>query len=449
MEQNNNNFIWLFHRNRNVKTITEFMEKEHIYNIEPKDFFDFNRELIFQQMSSSDKTEYANANGLSNWPKESDLKIEMKLPCPCNLRINSSKVTAELAISQTNFQSIKDDFYAFAYEKIQDIYQNEGYKVDSLNKRNIDCQVFGWFKSLYALATDNGVPSPTLKDSYWNEFANLSRHVISLNTLVGADGGSFSLKLPLINADFAGVGLIPNNEGAFEGRFGRAKKTDSNYVHSDNEFYSKSDFNNLESNYFNWLVSSNDLLFISFEKLDMELKRDEYAFGDEDNFDIKTLIADNVFDMIALVDDVKVVSNAASGEAYVEVTGRDLMKLLIEDGSFFFNPSTTSNPSMVFANEQGYGKQGDIREADVMNNTYNNPINRLRRVTGEIDIFANQLNMDIGYIIKGVISQLSNIEVVPGYVFDSWGEDRTKFVELVPEKPETTRTTYGELESIR
>lgn len=110
------------------------------------------------------------------------------------------------------------------------------------------------------------------------------------------------------------------------------------------------------------------------------------------------------------------------------------MKLLIEDGSFFFNPSTTSDPSGVFANEQSYGKQGDIREADVMNNTYNNPINRLRRVTGEIDIFANRINMDISYILKGVISQLANVEVVPGYVFDSWGDDRTKYIELEPDE---------------
>lgn len=69
-----------------------------------------------------------------------------------------------------------------------------------------------------------------------------------------------------------------------------------------------------------------------------------------------------------------------------------------------------------------------------MKNTYNNPINRLRRITGEIDVFANRINMDIGYILKGVISQLANIEVVPDYVFDSWGDARTKFIELYPQK---------------
>ena len=170
----------------------------------------------------------------------------------------------------------------------------------------------------------------------------------------------------------------------------------------------------------------------------MELVKDtaDWYSGDVDNFKISTKLAEGVYDMIGLVDEVKVVTNSQSSEAYVEITGRDLMKLLIEDGSFFFNPSTTSDPSGVFANEQSYGKQGDIREADVMNNTYNNPINRLRRVTGEIDIFANRINMDISYILKGVISQLANVEVVPGYVFETWGEDRTKYIELEPEKKE-------------
>ena len=90
--------------------------------------------------------------------------------------------------------------------------------------------------------------------------------------------------------------------------------------------------------------------------------------------------------------------------------------------------------ALFFGNDQSAGKQGDIKEADFMNNVYNNPVNRLRRPSGEIDIFANRINMDIGFILKGVISQLANVEVVPGYVFDSWGNDRTKFIELKPKE---------------
>ena len=153
-----------------------------------------------------------------------------------------------------------------------------------------------------------------------------------------------------------------------------------------------------------------------------------------DDFNISTKVSGFVYDMIGLVDDVRVVTNSANAEAYLEVTGRDLMKLLIEDGSFFWNYSTTSDPTTIFANQQQAGKQGDINDVDLSGQIYNDPINRIRQLSGEIDIFANGINMDIAFILKGVISKLANIEVVPSYVFDSWGKDRTKFTELKPVK---------------
>lgn len=434
-EKDNNNYIWLYHRFRSVKTLKDFMEREKIYNITEKEFLDLNRELIWQQYSESDKEKEKELNG--KWPSSSsDLTEQSWLPCPCNLRIQPTKVTAELAISQTNFQSDTGDFYAFAADEISKIIQDEGYQITSASKKAPTVQVFGWFKSLYYLGIYKEQNINLNKKT--GEFSDISKHIISLSTLVGKDGGSFSIKLPIIKAD-SQIGFILNDdrEVIAQKGYGNAGGQFSPSQHSfryGNEMYSKNPFAFSEANYFNWLISSNDLLFISFEKLEMEKKSSVLPTGDDDNFSVQTKIANQVYDMIGLVDEVRVVNDSSGAQGYIEVTGRDLMKLLIEDGSFFFNPSTTSDPSMVFQNEQSYGKQGDIKEADQMNNTYNNPINRLRRVTGEIDIFANRINMDLSYILKGVISQLANVEVVPGYVFDSWGEERTTFVELQPKK---------------
>lgn len=448
---NNNDYILLYNRGKRM-TISDYMERNYIYGVTPQELFDLNKDLIWQQYTELDK-EIEKA-GSGKWPESAaDLSLTSWLPSPCVLRINPSKVTAELAIAQTNAQVNTEDFYAFAAEKIQDIYQDEGYRVADSSKRSPDCSVMGWFKSLYYVSLDaQGKKTITMERHDFTEFADLSRHIISLATSVTSNGGSFTMRLPIISARSEGVSVITeilkgkNGEreyGDMAGQRGNASKNDVSYEYGERgEYYAKSSFDDIEANYFNWLISSNDILFISFEKLDMELVKDfykdvegnSYQKGDTDNFKVSTKLANGVYDMIGLVDEVKVVTNSQSSEAYVEITGRDLMKLLIEDGSFFFNPSTTSDPSGVFANEQSYGKQGDIREADVMNNTYNNPINRLRRVTGEIDIFANRINMDISYILKGIISQLANVEVVPGYVFETWGEDRTKYIELEPEK---------------
>lgn len=444
---NNNDYILLYNRGKRM-AISDYMERNYIYGVSPQELFDLNKDLIWQQYTELDK-EIEKA-GSGKWPESADdLSLNSWLPSPCVLRINPSKVTAELAIAQTNAQVNTEDFYAFAADKIQDIYQDEGYRVADSSKRSPDCSVMGWFKSLYYVSLDaQGKKTITMERQDFTEFADLSRHIISLATSVTSNGGSFTMRLPIISARSEGVTVITeilkgkNGEreyGDMAGQRGNASKNDVSYEYGERgEYYAKSSFDDIEANYFNWLISSNDILFISFEKLDMELVKDtaDWYSGDVDNFKISTKLAEGVYDMIGLVDEVKVVTNSQSSEAYVEITGRDLMKLLIEDGSFFFNPSTTSDPSGVFANEQSYGKQGDIREADVMNNTYNNPINRLRRVTGEIDIFANRINMDISYILKGVISQLANVEVVPGYVFETWGEDRTKYIELEPEKKE-------------
>lgn len=442
---NNNDYILLYNRGKRM-TISDYMERNYIYGVTPQELFDLNKDLIWQQYTELDK-EIEKA-GSGKWPESAaDLSLGSWLPAPCVLRINPSKVTAELAIAQTNAQVNTEDFYAFAAEKIQDIYQNEGYRIADSSKRSPDCSVVGWFKSLYYVSLDaKGKKTIKMEKNDFTEFADLSRHIVSLATSMTSNGGSFTMRLPIISARSEGVSVITeilkgeNGErtyGDMAGQQGKASKNDVSYEYGKNgEYYAKSSFDDIEANYFNWLISSNDILFISFEKLDMELVKEtaDWYSGDVDNFKISTKLAEGIYDMIALVDEVKVVTNSQSSDAYVEITGRDLMKLLIEDGSFFFNPSTTSDPSTVFANEQSYGKQGDIREADVMNNTYNNPINRLRRVTGEIDIFANRINMDISYILKGVISQLANVEVVPGYVFETWGEDRTKYIELEPEK---------------
>lgn len=450
---NNNDYILLYNRGKR-QTISDFMERNYIYGVSPQELFDLNKDFIWQQYTELDK-EIEKA-GSGKWPESSaDLTFQSWLPAPCVLRINPSKVTAELAIAQTNAQVNTEDFYAFAADKIQDIYQDEGYRVADSSKRSPDCSVLGWFKSLYYVSLDaQGNKTIRMERQDFTEFADLSRHIISLATSVTSNGGSFTMRLPIISARSAGVSTIheilkgKNGErehGDMVGQRGTVTKSDVSYEYGEKgEYYAKSSFDDIEANYFNWLISSNDILFISFEKLEMELVKNFYTDvngekfyqGDNDSFKVSTKLSQGIYDMIGLVDEVKVVTNSQSSEAYVEITGRDLMKLLIEDGSFFFNPSTTSDPSGVFANEQSYGKQGDIREADVMNNTYNNPINRLRRVTGEIDIFANRINMDISYILKGVISQLANVEVVPGYVFDTWGDDRTKYIELEPEKKE-------------
>lgn len=416
--------LTLYHHNPKVKTLSDFMETNYIYTnvISVNDLFEYNRKTIFDQMSLEQKAEYADSLSTSEI-SESDLKSDMVLPCPCTLKIDASLVTYEIAISQTNFQSNTEDLYAFANKSIQNIIQNEGYSIDRSTKKIAPtCSVYGWFKSLYYAGSlsDNN----TFYRSDNNKFVDISKFVVNLATNVSASGGSFSITLPLINSieDFIQVETKINKNDNKLSYIDRVASKKDLYEFGD-FFYQKGGMISMEHNYFNWLIQSNDLLFISFEDLDMEKNT-----------------GSKVFDMIGLVESVSV-SQSANGQGSVTVIGKDLMKLIVDDNSLFFNTSTVWGNSQIFANTESMGKQGDIRDADMKGGVYNSPINRLRRSTNQIDIFTSPINRSLDFILKGVISQLANIEVVPDYVFEDWGDRRTKYVELYPKVSSNTSGT--------
>ena len=65
-KNDNNKYVLLMHHNPQVKTIEDFMDSEHIYEVDDEgyvlpnsqasdSFFDFNKDFIWEQMSEFDK----------------------------------------------------------------------------------------------------------------------------------------------------------------------------------------------------------------------------------------------------------------------------------------------------------------------------------------------------------------------------------------------------------
>lgn len=414
--------ITLYHNNNNLKTLSDYMEANKIIGISVEDLFDYkynetksNRDLFFEQMSTEEKALYSKELGKTNEDPAitaSDLKSDMILPCPCIFKIDARYITREIAISQTNFQASADDIYAFENSQIQNILNNEGYNIDRSTKKVApSCSVWGWFKSLYYSGMTIGGIHYQSKN---NKFLNISDFVIDVSTSVSETGGTFSITLPIIHSKkkIKKETFIENN--ILDSYYDRFSEQDDLFLYKNKKnFFHKVALSTAESNYFNWLIQSNDLIFISFEELEME--KDSGS---------------KVFDMIGLVETVNMTTDA-NGIGRIVVNGRDLMKLIIDDNSLFFNTSSAWGESRIFSNTESLGKQGDIRDADMLGGYNNSPENRLRRSTNQIDIFASPFNRSIDFVVKGVISQLANIEVVPDYVFTSWGEARTKFNDLL------------------
>ena len=437
----------LYHNNNNLKTLSDFMEANRIIGISVDDLFDYkyndtksNRDLFFEQMSTEEKALYSKELGKTKDDPAitaSDLKSDMTLPCPCIFKIDSKYLVREIAISQTNFQASTDDIYAFENSHIQNILNNEGYNIKKYAKKVApSCSVWGWFKSLYYSGSTFFGDHYQSKD---NKFVNISDFIIDVNTNVTAQGGTFSITLPIIHSVGKSETKLVTGGSKFliDGYTDRfASQAElfiyNRYASRENRknFFHKVGISSMDDNYFNWLIQSNDLIFISFEELELESES-----------------GSKVFDMIGLVENVSV-NVDASGRGSVSVSGKDLMKLITDDNSLFFNTSSASGESRIFSNTESAGKQGDIRDADMIGGSENSPENRLRLSTNQIDVFALPFNRSIDFVIKGVISQLANIEVVPDYVFTSWGDARTKFRDFLSyQEVEETAPAGAEYES--
>lgn len=490
-------------------TIKEFAQRVHIAytdvdnqedNIDDiaKNLFNLNKERIFNQMSDEEKRDWAYWDATGNYPTQQDkLKnkgkdfedtikdkyptsaddlddYEMRLPYPCNLRIEAHCITSELMISQTNFQSRQhkgedeeattDDVYVFEDEFIQEMLaERENQSAAGVKKVEPGVTVFLWSKSMSRAgqtmqiqgAFNSGVGQKMLG------WLDLSEFVVGMDTTVSHDGGRFSLNFQFLVSDngedmYAAEDADGTLSAGGNGNIFRLSKHHTK-TWTKNSKFAKVDTDTPESrSFFHSIFSPNDLLFLSFTSelepvetdnnitntIQSDIIRLYNEYIDSDN--IAKIASQNAFDMIALVDNVIFNKNAPRGSLEIEVVGRDLSKLLIDDGTFFFNFSTTKDPSRIFYNEQGYARQGDVRD---VTDGVSLAVNRMRKPMGGVDIFYNQINQSIDYVIKGVLSQLANIEIVPSNTFEYW-ENRTKWLETHPDdeivEQENKRTRTSE-----
>ncbi len=182
--------------------------------------------------------------------------------------------------------------------------------------------------------------------------------------------------------------------------------------------------------FFKNLVAENDVIFIG-----MDERRDIF---DEGSWQPRPAIDDFFHSveelqwkpnlMIGMVDTNTISFNAESSDVTIQVSGRDCMKLLVEDGTYFFQKSY-SNPD----NDESAFNNVDIpRQGDEVN-TLNKVealgslgVNRLI-TSGLIETLYNTDARNVGYVMNLLMSRLCNIEVMPSKVFDSYGDRRTQF----------------------
>lgn len=423
----------LYHNNPNVKTLEEFCQISGVHfddKYKLKDFFEDNRQNILNQMDNFQKVEYITDNGLNKKVVDleaSDLKIDMTLPCPLTLVILKRLVTYTIAEKQQTIQEPVFDTVALQDAQIRSSCLDDNIRFSLapfVRKERMACSVVGFFKTMYYNKQDSSNKNLGKSDGIYqmsSNFINISDYIFQLNTSVGQQGGSFSFSLPHVSF------YRRDEENLHIDNSFAMKESDNalnRYINGD--YMTLDDFNETpvvkselsSMNYFSWLISKNDLIFISFNEVDPSMLED-------DN------IAGNSFDMIGLVDNVSL-SKDSQGNITVNVSGKDLMKLLSDDSSIYFPNATTVNQGNFFDNVEGALRSGDAAGVDTTNGkTKDNPMRMPS--TGSIKPFNEECNgFTIDYIIKVVIKELTNTQICPSEIFSSWKERRTKFVNLTP-----------------
>lgn len=344
------------------------------------------------------------------------------------LSIPFQKLNRDTLIGEGN-QIINEEFEAFVGKKLRELQEDTKYyplsKTDLGQKGNLKQQfpnmtVWLWCRSLTKIPNedsnfkhdftysniDESYETPSrdfLKrgkkpfkrgddlDPLEGTIIDLTPFIDALNISVTSSGGTFGFTLPPIISEFHPELGWKIKEGALKTYIYNGEV---NYVAEGGYENSKDKENSF---YFHNIIGENDLIFIRFETLNNELKeriKDKQYSKIENNFEVpKTELAGKIYDMIGLVDSNSISKDPTSNNVQINIQGRDLIKLLIDDSSFFTPLNFIPNGS-YFSNE--------IDDKRLFN-----------RIDGKLHTLAQVSEKTIEFSLKYLINALSNMGIIP------------------------------------
>lgn len=316
------------------------------------------------------------------------------------------------------------DFESFLSNEIKDIINDERYAPKK--------QIYSKFKGEQYRVTAQNVEITVLVWSRALErVINLSPFVVSLDTTVSENGGQFNISLPPLtipetqSADTGPLSFawdqLYQNIVIFkkDGKYNYSFQDNTSYVGTIKESVGQSTLKNfnphdyaaitnpkriLDKNLlFNTLLSHQDMVFIKFERLIF----DDDNLKEMKQFELLNLSDTNgqVWDMIGLVDQLSTVRNEITNDYHIQLQGKDLMKLLIQDGVYVFPLGVGNFQESFVANSE------EIRGDDSFD-----------RLFGEVQDLALHLSQPIKIPLEFVIQNFSKIEVIPDKLFEYLGD---------------------------
>lgn len=237
-----------------------------------------------------------------------------------------------------------------------------------------------------------------------NKIINITNHIISLSTDVSKGGGAFSIE----------ISPVVVLESSIE--------TERNSVNDSNIY--RDERRDVRNNFFfHKNIQANDVVFIKFEELEIS-EEDRKNQGFEIS---KSSLPNQVYDMIGLVDSNKQTVSPQSNDVSISISGRDLMKLLIEDSDYFIPQLFTIDAVDFYMNNVPDDR---LLKRNFVSGTYRNLFSySYRKISDSIQFIFNQCSH------LGIIKDSINL-------FEYYGNRRSRVYRLEGENSNNFDTRY-------
>ena len=269
--------------------------------------------------------------------------------------------------------------------------------------------VIMWIRGLSSEAPLQG---DNIFDDLTGKWMDVTPFVKSVNTNVDGNGGNFQIEFSPIMCEAYGPDgwvLRPKTVRNYEKNDIINQQTVSVAgIHeidrsAKNKFNPKAGTLRRNSLFFHHVVSPNDLVYIRFETMQMDYEdRKKTAEKFELNNDD---IPNRPYDMIGLVDTCLENTTGSTNDITVTVSGRDLVKTIIDDGSYFY-ATPAHDLTTTFPN----GPQDGL-------------VQRLT-ANGRYPILAEYSYRSIVDSMMFLMNCISGISIVPDSIFTGYGDRR-------------------------
>jgi hypothetical protein len=317
-----------------------------------------------------------------------------------NILVPDDQIMREV-IGTTDQPDIFDtsNYKAFIALQLQQLFEDPNY-ISVLKKKettvelvNNELSVFMWIRSSSPQGTSEG------------GWLDVSPFIESCTTNVTKQGGSFNISfLPVEAAYTPENGWQPKSSKSYSSNGVDQDILITSHVtkYKEDKDPDKSAFKRPVF-FFKDCIQQNDVVYIRFERLNNETKAQLIQANQLSAQDVPGL----VYDLIGLVDTTSIVTDENS--VRINVSGRDLIKPLIEDNSFF---------SAEYLAAQGGTGVSFFNNDGVLARR-----NRVELVLQSV-ITAIYSNNPIDIVMKFIFNKFSNLGCVPDDVFVGYGSNQ-------------------------